>query len=249
MRRDELIRKLWPDKVLYGCTLLLVSAVVSALHAAAATVVDFGVSGNVPHLLLGWAPSTTIVLSLATALLAFAALARRDVRFAYAGAVVSFLTFGLFGVGPLLALTSAFFFRRARAEDEHRNPIAEHLTRHMWPDKSLAASILFLVASVLSLLWGLALVGGFVAFVDAPARVLGAVALLAGALDAVTARMLYRQRAPALAAVAGVLTVLAGALYVVGPLLGLGGLVLLGLAWKEKEFDPETRRRLHGDAA
>lgn len=248
MRRDDLIRDLWPDKMLYGCTLLVVAAATGALAAIARSIVPLEVAADVPRFLLGWAPETTVALSAATAVLAVAALAHRDTRFAFAGAALAVLTFGLFGLGSLLAVVAGGFLVQARREDEHLNPVARHLSRRMWPDKSLAASLVLVVASVLSLAWGVALLAGWVAPQASSARVLGPLALLAAALAGSAAWTLYHQRAPWLGAAAALATMACAALWVVGPLLGTAALVLVTLAWREKEFDRATRQRLHGEA-
>lgn len=248
MRRDDLIRSLWPDKLLYGCTMIFATGILGLIHAGMLMVLSVSAVGDLPRILLGYGPGATLFLSAVATVLGWIAFRRKDTTWALWGAGVGFVTFALFGLGSLFSLVAAGFVLASRSEGEHLSPHAKRLDPRMWPDKSLAASMLILLLALLSLAWGALLLTGLVQL-SFDATPLGGVAILAGLVAGVAAWSLYHQRHAWLGLLACLLGMGALAFYVLGPLLAVAALVLIARAKGEKEFDPETKRRLHGDAA
>lgn len=242
MDRKTLIKTLWPDKALYGAILLLITGVLGLSYAVAAlSGLEITFGRSVPGWITGFPAWATLLFSSLTALLALVSLTERRLAFAVAGTVSGFVSFGLAGLASLLSLAAGWMLWLAHREREDTNPATRALTASMWPDKTLAASLLMLVAGVVTLGWGAGIASGYVVFrgyLDS-AVVFGSLAAGAGAVCLAASYRLYWQRSPALAAVASVLAILGMALYVVGPLTGFAALVLVVLALREDEFEEE----------
>lgn len=231
------IRQLWPDKLLYGSVMMLVTGFVGVLHAGLVLAFDIKYSDDVPALLRGWPAGVTLALSSIAAVSGIVAIKRLSILWGAIGAVAGFLSFALFGLASLFALVAAAFLFIAHREEEHRDTDTRELSAEEWPDKSLAASLLLLMAGVVTLAWGAGVLSGAVNFGGELAMVLGALEILAALVAFAAAYLLYHQRSPVVGWVAGVAVVLAAGAYVLGPLLALGALVSLGLAHRELEFD------------
>lgn len=237
LARHTLQKDLWPDKALFGSVLLVLTGFLGLVHGLLDLV--GGVEFNVRYLpfLSGYPAWLTAALGAAAIALAIVSLRLRRIRFALVGAGLAFVSFGLVFLVPALALLSAAFLLRGRFEGEDTRPETLRLTARMWPDKSLAASLLLLLTGLLTVgWWGGILLGNIE--VEALGRpwAYATVGLVLGLLCLAGARTLYYQRAPWLGVAAALGGILGGAILVVGPLLSLVSLVLIGLAWREREF-------------
>lgn len=234
----RLSRHLWPDKTLYGCTLLVVTGAVGLLFALVASLGPVEYSENIPR----WARVEDFGLSAffsATALgLAVLALATRRLGPAFAGAVAGLVSIGPLGVSTLLSGIAAGFLFAARRELEHVNPRTLALSSDAWPDKTLAASLVLLVGSATSLTWGAALWTGGIVLDGLEPLLFAPLAWFAGLVGLVAAWLTYHQRGLWWAVAAASLFIATVEFFVVGPLLGLATLVLLRLANREGEFAP-----------
>jgi hypothetical protein len=237
--REQLVQRLWPDKLLYASVLLLLTGGLGALYGLLAAALDLTYSAGVPDLLRGYPPLATVALSAATAGLAYMALRRRSTKLAFAGGLTGVLAMGLLGLGPLLSLAALVVTLLAWGEREDRDPETLRLTADMWPDKSLAASLVLLLAALVNVLWALVLLPRAVVFEAVDPLLLGLASLLVAVLCLAAAAAVHYQRWPALGALAAAGSVLTLGLYLVGPVLGLTALALLLLARGEREFLPE----------
>ena len=233
--RRDLIKGLWPDKALYGATLLFITGILGVLHGLAFSLVTLG--EELPDLVRTYPPEATLLFSAASMLFAWLALRRQDSRLAIVGAISGFLSFALLGLGSVLAAIAFIFILLSRGEGEDANPETAELSADMWPDKALAASVVILVAGVLTAGWGYVLMTSDFAFEGYMDRDAFAWLNLAiGAVCMLAAVLLYRQRAPVVGLLASLGAVAGLGLYVVAPILGLVTLVLILQAWREDEF-------------
>lgn len=237
VRREVMLRHVWPDKLVHAATLLLVVGAAGALQGSLALVTPLSLSNAAPAVVRAFPPEATLVLSLAAAGLAVPALLRHDLRLGAMSVVAAFFSFGLLGAASLVALAAGVLLARAAAEREHANPQTLRLEAHEWPDKTLAAATVLTVLAAVALAWGTAALAGLVAFTLVAGPVDGALAVAAGLLAAFAAREVYHQRGRAWGLAAGVAGVATLAFYVVGPALGAAALVLLAQAKREREFE------------
>lgn len=238
--RSELIEEVWPDKVLYAATLLLITAILGILHGLAFSLFDITLSQDIPALLRVVPPSVVLGLSLVEAAGAIVALRNQQTRWTLVAGVAGVLSLSLFGLGSVLALVALVFVGLARMEGEDASSEAMALAPETWPDKALAASTVLVVAGVLTLGWGVANVGEFLVFEGyMPQAAFGWICIALGFLALVAGRSLYRQQGALLGVLASLGVVLGLALYLVGPLLGVIALSLIRAAHRENEFEPE----------
>lgn len=235
--REELVKEVWPDKALYAATLLLITSLLGLLHGLTFLLFDPTVGGDLPGLLRLWPPGVVLVLSAVEAVAAHQAIDRQQTRWAAGAGIVGLVSLNLFGLGSILAAIALVFVVLARREGEDAATPEDRVPAETWPDKALAASTLLVVAGVLTLGWGLANAGQAIAFAGYMDQVaFGWLCVGFGVLALAAAYTLYLQEAAWLGVLASVGSVLGLALYVVGPILGLGALVLIREAKKEDEF-------------
>lgn len=235
--RDELVEEVWPDKTLFASMLLLVTGLLGLLHGLFFLLLDPTVGGDLPALLQAWPPGVVLVLSALEATAAHQAIDRQQTRWATGSAGLGLVSMNLFGLGSVLAFVAVGFILLARLEGEDAAAAADRVPADFWPDKALAASTLLVVAGVLTIGWGFANAGRAIAFAGyMDQQLFGFLCLGLGVLAVVAGYKVYRQEAPWLGALGAVGAVLGLALYVVGPILGLGALVLVWMARREDEF-------------
>lgn len=234
----RLARHLWPDKLLYGCTLLLVTGGVGLLFALVAVLGPVEYSDNIPS----WARVEDVGVSafLSAAAMGFAVLglATRRLGLAFTGALAGILSVGPIGVSSALSAIAAGFLFAARREREHVSPRTLALSSDAWPDKTLAASLVLLVGGATSLTWGAALWTGGIVVDPLDPLLFAPLSLVAGLVGLVAAWRTYHQRGLWWGVAAAVLFVATVEFFAVGPLLGLATLVLLWMAHREDEFAP-----------
>ncbi|HVL48726.1 MAG TPA: hypothetical protein VM889_09230 [Candidatus Thermoplasmatota archaeon] len=238
--RRDLVKTVWPDKLLFGAIMLLVTSAIGLLHGLVGMAVDIRYGKKVPEFLVAMPPEGTVVLSAAAAVLAVLALRRVQTSFGIAGAVSGVLALGLLGLGSLFSLIALGFLVVARQEGEDTTPETARLAPEDWPDKSLAASLLLFMAGGVNVVWGLALILDVVGF-GTMGAVVGPLAAAAGLFGLVASWSLYHQRGAKRGTVAALLNVFALGAYVLGPLLAVAALVLIGKARAEGEFAVRAR--------
>lgn len=237
--RRTLIKTVWPDKALYAAVLLLIAGFLGILHGLIAATLDIDYKeGRIPRWLMEYPATLTLGLSVATTLLAYFSLRLRRISLSLVGALTALGSLGALMVVSALAVISLWFLLLARLEGEHEEAMTAHLTSDQWPDKSLAASTLMLITGLVTITWWGALLFD-VARMDSLGvkplfpSVLG-VAAGFGCLFA--SWNLYYQRQPLVGFAACALGIFAMGMYVIGPILSFAGLVLVWLAWREREF-------------
>ncbi len=242
--REELIKEVWPDKALYAATLLLITSVLGVLQGIAFAVLDITLVKDLPWLLEAMPASLVLVLSLVEAAGATVALRRQQTRWTLAAGIVGVLSLNLFGLGSVLAVIALVFVGLARTEGEDAASPEEVVPAETWPDKALAASTVLVVAGVLTAGWGVGLLVDWLTFTGyIPQAVFGWVSIALGALALLAAVRLYHQNGAWLGVLAGVGSVAGLALYAVGPILGLGAILLIWQARREDEFETEHGAR------
>lgn len=235
--RKTLVRHLWPDKRLYGATLLLVTGGTGLVYGIAAGLFEISYSNRVPAWMAAYPAWAMTLGSTVAALLAVRSLQTRRATPGIAGAVAGVLALGFLGIGSVLSLIALAFLVQSKREQEEV-PAARSLTADLWPDKTLAASVLLLVAGAINAAWGSALVWGLAALrtYGMEPHVIGGLILVAGLLGVMGAVLNQRQRAPALGLVGSIASALTLAGVFVTPLLGVGALVLVVLGIREHEY-------------
>lgn len=245
--RRELVEEVWPDKILFASMLLLVTGLLGLLHGLFFLFLDPVVGGDLPGILQVWPPGVLIVLSALEAVAAHQALDRQQTRWASVAAVLGLVSLNLFGLGSILSFVAVGFIMLARLEGEDAVAAADRVPADVWPDKALAASTLLVVAGVLTIGWGFANAGRAIAFQGyMDQQLFGFLCLGLGALALAGGYKVYRQEAPWLGALGAVGAVLGLALYVLGPILGLGALALIWAAKREDEFTDSPGRGAAG---
>jgi hypothetical protein len=239
--RRSLIKNLWPDKALYASTMVILTGVLGALYGLALIILTVNFDSDIPALIRDFPLWATVLLSLASAALAWVALMVRNTWLTAVGALLGIAAMGFVGIGSILCAIALVFVALSRFEGEDLNPATRRLDATMWPDKSLAASVLTLMTAIITLVWAWALMADVVAFDGYLENqdLFGYLALACGLIGIGAAISLYFQRVPWLA-FAGTAAGLAGlALYMVGPILALAGFTLTLLAYREREFQEQ----------
>lgn len=232
----HLIRDLWPDKHLYATTLLFLGAGIGGAFALVAHVVPVTFARDMPTSVAGWNWPFGIVLPLIALPLAYAAYRTRRPWLGFLAATVEFVSFGALAIVTLIAAVAMVFLFVARWEGEHTNPATKDLHAHHWPDKSLAAALLFVVAGVASAVWGAMLVAGQIDVRSYDLTLWGVLALAAGVCALIAAALCYWQRSYAACLGAALAVALSFGFVLVGPALGIGAAALLLRARHEGEF-------------
>lgn len=233
----DLIRDVWPDKSLFGAVMLFMTGLLGILFAGFQSAIDVEFSAKVPQFLREYPPMLTLFLSLLTFVFAGVSLRNRDTLWAIWGCLTGIAAFGLLGVGTILSTVALAFLFLSRVEREDFKPETLRLTSDQWPDKSLAASLLILMAGVVAVLWGTLLVAGLVTLELGQTLILGEASVVAGLLCFFASLQLYYQRGVWVGVLASMAAVATIGFYVIGPLLGISVVVLLFLAYREREFE------------
>lgn len=220
------------------------TGVTGLVYGVAAALFDFNYSTHVPTWIAAYPAWAMTLASTLAALLAVRSLQTRRAAPGIAGAVAGVLALGFLGIGSLLALIALAFLVQSIREGEEV-PASRTLGADLWPDKTLAASAVLLVAGAINVAWGAALLWNAVfedlAVAALPtygvnAHLLGAATLAAGLLGLAGALLNQYQRAP----VVGIAGAIASAATLAGvfvtPLLGGAALVLVVLGMREHEF-------------
>jgi hypothetical protein len=233
----QLIREVWPDKALFGAVILFITGLLGLLFTSIEATIDVELSARVPTFLREYPPLVTVACSLLTFIFAGVSLRNRDTGWALWGCLAGVAAFGLLGVGTALSLVALLFLLKSRHEREDFKPETLRLTSDQWPDKSLAASLLLLMAGIVAIVWGVLLLLELVNLEIGRTAILGAGALISGLVSFLASAQLYVQRGFWVGTLASIGAVGSIGFYVIGPLLGIGAFVLLFLAHREREFD------------
>lgn len=234
--QKHLIKDLWPDKHLYASLLITIAAIIGGLFAVAAYTVPVTTSADIITNVAGWNWPFGIVLPAIALPLAVGAYRARRPGMGFLAAGIEVASVGALGVSSLLGLVAIGFLLKARAEGEHENPATRSLHPHHWPDKSLAAALVFAVAAVSLLVWGALLLTGWLDLRSIDLTLWGIGSVLAGLVAAVAAVLCYRQQQFVACVAAAIVVALSLGFVVVGPALAIGAGVLLARARSEGEF-------------
>lgn len=238
--KKALIRELWPDKHLYASILLLIGAALAAAYTIVVSLVPIRYAQKMPTFVEGVLGSSEMPMGLifpAIAMtLALVSFYKRLPWAGFAAAAVELLTFGALGVSSLLAIAAVVFLLRARREGEHVNPKTAALHASVWPDKSLAAALLLSIGGLAALVWGFAILTGWLDVRQFDGVLWGVLSLVGAVLAFVGAATGYSQRSFALAFVGAIALAATMCFVVIGPALGLGAFTLLLRARSEGEF-------------
>lgn len=232
------IRDRWPDKALFANVLLLVAGTLGFLHAFVAKIDGITFASAQLAFIESYPWWATAALSLVAVAAAMASMRTRDLRWAALGAVCGFASFGLVLVEPMLSTVAMAFLVRARFEGEDTDEAQRGLTALQWPDKTLAASALLLMAGTATLEWWVGIVFGFLHAqgLSELSPWMGLVGLTLGLVAVFGSHALYHQRQLAVCVVAALAGVAGVGLFVVAPMLSLAALVLIVLGVREDEF-------------
>lgn len=229
---------LWPDKVLYGAIMLYLVAAVGLLTAILEVTAGLGVGENTPPFMAFTTPWYVATFSVFTGLFTYMSVSQRSTGFAVLASIFGILSVGFYGTNTLLSLVALGLIvmprgRRARAD----------LTPQKAPGKAVSASLLMLTAGVVTLVWGVAILFGLVAFEPyiQPDWLFGGLSALVGVLAIAAAGGLAQEKATDASIGVGVLVVLTFSLYVVGPALALGAIGLAFLERREERHGVHTR--------
>lgn len=242
--RKNLVRHLWPDKRLYGATLLLVTGITGLIYGVAAGVFEFSYSNRVPTWVATYPAWAMTLASTLAALLAIRSLHTRRAAPGIVGALAGALALGFLGIGSVLAFVALAFLLQSIREGEEV-PASRTLAADLWPDKTLAASAIMLVAGAINVAWGAALMWNALfenlAVAALPTyglgdHVVGAATLAAGLLGLAGAVLNQYQQAPVLGVAGAVASAATLAGVFVAPLLGAAALVLVVLGLREHEY-------------
>lgn len=237
--RRQLVKELWPDKLLFGSVLLFMAGIAGALFGLVNFFFEVDYSTRIPSWLRFYPAWLTIVASLAALGLAYWCLRERDTRWALYGSAAGLISFGMLGLGSVLSLLALGFIIWARYEREDTAPETLRLTPEMWPDKSLAAGQIMFVDGLVTLGWGLGLAFGWIETAFATQQLYGFAGILVGLVCLYSAVMLYFQRARWVSLGACVAAFLCLGFWVVGPLLSVVAFVLVVMASREDEFESQ----------
>ncbi|MGQ0537066.1 MAG: hypothetical protein ACT4PT_13465 [Methanobacteriota archaeon] len=236
--RETLIKQVWPDKLLYGSIMLFVTSLIGALYGLILMTIGIELSPTIPTIFRDFPAAATFLLSTGAAVLAYMSLAQRKTRWGLVGGVAGVLSLGLLGLTSILSLIAIGFLVQSRLEGEEEELLTQHLTAEMWPDKSLAASMLLLITGVFGIAWGAAIAAGELEFNVLDPYVFGYASIAIGLYCFFAAYLLYHQKGRTAGYLAGIGGVLTFALYIVGPLLSIAAIVLTWKASQENEFGP-----------
>lgn len=236
--REGLVKHLWPDKTLYGCLLLFMAGLLGSLFGLVNLVTTVAYAERLPEVLTAVPPGLSLVLSLVALVAGLAAWRAMRADWGALGALAGIASLGLVGFTSLFSAIALVFLVGGMREGEHESEYTAEMKPELWPDKTLAASLLSLMHGVVLIGWAAGIGLGEIQFALIPGPAV-ATAMLAGIVGLAllwAAYGLYYQRGLAI----GVAATLAGlplvGLYVIGPLLAVGTLGAIGLAWREEEF-------------
>ncbi len=235
--RHLLIKEVWPDKLLYGTLLVVISSAMGIVHGLVLMVFQLDVSAGAAMQWIAEYPIwLTVVLCVLAFLTAMVAWRKLSVWWGLLACLFGIASLSLYGIGSLHAAAAVLFLILARVEREDRTPKKDRVDKFEWPDKAFATSLLLFLAGIASIAWGIAVTFGDVAFGGDDSVYWGSAQMFAGVVGVVAADFVYRQRWPLLALAACVVNMFALAGYFLAPGFALAALVALWLAWRENEF-------------
>lgn len=226
----------WPDKAMFAALLLILAGLagLSFRLVRPMMVVD---ESDLPGIGDPLATATT-VLCAATLLLGVWSFLRQAAWAAYGGAAAAVASLGMYGLVPLFGLAAFVAMALSRREGEETRDDDVQVPALQWPDKAMASSLFLVVVAGVAITQGvLLLLGRYDPILLDDATWAGVLGLAIGALCLAAAREAYHVRRPWLAWAAFILSFATVGFYLIGPLYALAGMVLLGLAHHEGEFD------------
>ena len=199
------------------------------------------VMASLADLIPGWYQT---ILCAATLVFGIMSLRQHVKTYAILGLITGLLSFGAFGLVPAVMVAVLVMIIFSVREGEETMNDGKTLHPHEWPDKSISASMFLFVAGVAGILQGIAILTdqfqpvtlsgkGFDPFVGSFDIVVGCGALFA-------ALSVFKQKRPWTGWAFGALVMATLAFYAVGPAMGLLALLMMGLAYKEDEFNKHS---------
>lgn len=235
----------WPDKAMFAAMLLSLGGILGVGFETIRETVVLG--DSLPTFFVDTIPFYGLVASSLVAILGVRSLFSQTASHALLGALCAVASLAMFGLLSFFGVAALVLLAKSRFENEETRNDGIRMHGRLWPDKALGASLLLFCAGSLALLQGtLILFDRFdpILLKSAPVMV-GILDVCAGVLMLVASRETFHLRRSWLGFAGGALACITLGLYIVGPILGLGALILLVLARKEGEFhpDPEVRAK------
>ncbi len=227
----------WPDKIMFAAMTVTLggglAVLFSLLMSTGATI-----GNDIPGWLLPYPPWVGLLAGALMILLGTLAIRFQAAVWVWLGVVAGLISMGMLGLVPILSLVAIIFLVMSHVEGEETIHDDDTWDASLWPDKALAASLMLLVAGIVSLFQaGMLFADNLTAplFPDTPSTfafinvVAGAIALY-GAFEVFHVRRPWAGWLGAVAGVAGL------GFYVLGPGLAITAMILLLLAHREDEF-------------
>lgn len=249
----------WPDKAMFAAILLVLAGAVGTLFRLALPLITVQ-QDNLPRFPTQDWPGYELGLCVATMVAGALSLWRQAAVYAYAGAVFAVASLAVFGLVPALGVLAVAAMVKSHLEGEETRNDGIQLHSAHWPDKAMAASLFMVVVATIAVTQGLLILAGrFDPILLSSRPLAGSIGVAVGLLGLAAAREVYHVRRPWLGWAALALGMATLGFYLIGPVLALVGMVLLGLAHREMEFDlhapeaaaappPKGRRRRPADA-
>lgn len=233
--------KEWPDKILFaGMTLTMASflGILFDIGRLGGITVDADWAGW----LEGYPAGLSIVFNAFA--MGFGVFAIKDQAWAPAvlGAVFAIASLGFLLIVPALAVVSLGFVLRGAKEGEEMTWDDYLVQAHLWPDKAIAASMLFFVGGVLAIVHGSFILADNMAplyAVETPG-IQGVISIVLGLTAITGAYQTFHLQHSTGGKVAAACCFLSAAFGFMGPVFGIIGFMLVGMAEKEEEYTPQV---------
>jgi hypothetical protein len=227
----------WPDKQMFAAILLILAGAVGAAYRLLLPFIVVR-QESLPAVFTDEIAGYTLAVCLATTAAGILSLLRQSAVFAYVGAVLAIASLAVYGLVPFLGLLAVAMMVKSHLEGEETRDDGVELHVSLWPDKAMASSLFMVVVGAIAVTQGLLMFGGRfdpILLTGQPALA-ASIGVGVGMLCFAAAREVYHVRRPWLGWVALVLGLATMGFYLIGPVLAIVGLVILGLAHREKEF-------------
>ncbi len=232
----------WPDKVVYASLLLVIGGATGVVFYALLLFDIIAIGGAIPAFIASWPPWLGIPASLATAAFGVMAYRRQASTWVFGGAATGILSMSAIGLTPILSVFALIFLRLAYQEGEEMVDDERIVAADQLPDKAIIASLFMVAGGLAAWMQGIwILTGGYTAPILSSSPALwGIFSLVAGGLLFYGAKSSFNQQRLAICVTACLAACLSLGLYIIGPVMGILGLVFLWQAVSEKEFEDDA---------
>ncbi|MEK6985455.1 MAG: hypothetical protein AABX89_03610 [Candidatus Thermoplasmatota archaeon] len=230
----------WPDKAMFAALLLIVGGAIGLLVEILRLVATVN-EPVVPGILEDYPTFLSALFAGLTLLFGILALRTHAMLWGLLGVATAFASLAYFGFVPFLGLVALAMLIKSKLEGEETRNDGITLHASQWPDKAMAASLFLFVGGAVILVQAiLILLDNFQPVILKGMEAFVVPLDLAAALFCFgAAREVYKLRRSWLGTVGAIACIATLGLYALGPALGVLAIVLLRLADKEGEFDPE----------